>query len=276
MIRRTLILLPLVLSIAWLFVAESPAEEARPACLLRAHAHNDYQHERPLLDALDQGFNSVEADIFLVGDKLLVAHWYHEINPHRTLESLYLDPLKQRVEAGKGSVHAGEKPFRLLIDIKTDGEKTYAALAKVLAKYDGMLTQVKEGEPKAGAIEVVISGNRPQQMITAESHRFAGIDGRLGDLGGKTPPHLMPLVSDNWKSHFKWNGKGEIPAAEQEKLQRIVAQAHAEGRDIRFWGTPDTLAMWKVLDKCGVDAINTDDLPGLAKYLNAGELSQQN
>ena len=32
--------------------------------LRRAHAHNDYYHKRPLLDALDQGFCSVEADVF--------------------------------------------------------------------------------------------------------------------------------------------------------------------------------------------------------------------
>ena len=42
--------------------------------LPRAHAHNDYYHRRPLLDALDQGFCSVEADIYLVEDRLLVGH----------------------------------------------------------------------------------------------------------------------------------------------------------------------------------------------------------
>ena len=34
--------------------------------LERAHAHNDYEHPRPLFDALDHGFKSVEADIWLV------------------------------------------------------------------------------------------------------------------------------------------------------------------------------------------------------------------
>ena len=35
-----------------------------------AHAHNDYEHERPLYDAIAHGFNSVEADVFLVDDDL--------------------------------------------------------------------------------------------------------------------------------------------------------------------------------------------------------------
>ena len=42
------------------------AEDVKP--LPRAHAHNDYLHQRPLLDALDNGFCSVEADISLVDD----------------------------------------------------------------------------------------------------------------------------------------------------------------------------------------------------------------
>ncbi len=33
--------------------------------LSQAHAHDDYEHDRPLLDALEHGFTSVEADIWL-------------------------------------------------------------------------------------------------------------------------------------------------------------------------------------------------------------------
>ncbi len=37
---------------------------AKPVkALVRAHAHNDYRHRRPLLDALDHGFMSVKADV---------------------------------------------------------------------------------------------------------------------------------------------------------------------------------------------------------------------
>ena len=34
-------------------------EEKQITPLPRAHAHNDYEHKRPLLDALEQGFCSV-------------------------------------------------------------------------------------------------------------------------------------------------------------------------------------------------------------------------
>ena len=52
--------------------------------LLRAHAHNDYEHERPLLDALDHGFASVEADVWLVDGQLLVAHDREDVDFART------------------------------------------------------------------------------------------------------------------------------------------------------------------------------------------------
>ncbi len=63
----------------------------------QAHAHNDYLHERPLLDALANGFCSVEADIFLENGELLVGHTKRELASGRTLQSLYLDPLKERI-----------------------------------------------------------------------------------------------------------------------------------------------------------------------------------
>ena len=50
------------------------AGAADPLPLGRAHAHNDYEHTRPLLDALDCGFGSIEADVHLVDGRLLVAH----------------------------------------------------------------------------------------------------------------------------------------------------------------------------------------------------------
>src|SRR5438552_3449936 len=60
-----------------------------PVPLIHAHAHNDYLHRRPLLDALDCGFCSVEADVHLVDGQLLVAHKLNEVRPELTLQSLY-------------------------------------------------------------------------------------------------------------------------------------------------------------------------------------------
>ncbi len=260
----------LLLSGLWGVVLAAPcsalwAADVEP--LKQAHAHNDYLHERPLLDALDHGFASVEADVFLVDEQLLVAHTRREIQPGRTLQALYLDPLRERIKAKGGSVHGDGKPFHLLIDLKTAGEPTYAALDKVLAGYAEMLSTVKGGKLEQKAINVSISGDRPIATITAAPLRYAGIDGRLGDLDSDAPAHLMPIVSDNWNTTFRWRGQGTFRDEERRKLHDFVKKAHAGGRQIRFWASPDTVDAWRELQAAGVDMINTDDLAGLEAFL---------
>ncbi len=51
-----------------LIAMRAAAQVSRTAviALSQAHAHNDYHHALPLLDALAHGFCSVEADVFLV------------------------------------------------------------------------------------------------------------------------------------------------------------------------------------------------------------------
>jgi len=246
--------------------ADEGARRVKP--LEQAHSHNDYLHPRPLLDALDQGFCSVEADVFLVDGQLLVAHERSQLSPERTLKNLYLDPISNRVKHNGGRLYRDGPVFTLLIDFKNDGAGTYAALDKLLGQYPKLFTVVEAGKRTQRAVNVVISGDRPFAAITADQQRYAGIDGRLTDLASDLPSHLMPMISDRWSVHFKWRGKGDIPAAEKEKLERIVRQVHARGRLLRFWAIPDNPQSWKVMQQAGVDLINTDNLPGLSKMLN--------
>src|SRR4051812_49632410 len=113
-----------VVACAPLLVAAADAppasgHSAGPVPLVHAHAHNDYEHPRPLLDALDRGFRSVEADMWLSKDALLVAHTPLGLKPERTLQRLYLDPLRERVKAN-GAVYKNGPAFYLLVDVKTD------------------------------------------------------------------------------------------------------------------------------------------------------------
>jgi len=233
----------------------------------QAHAHNDYLHPRPLLDALDQGFCSVEADIFLVDGELLVAHSALELKPDRTLRGLYLDPLRTRIRSNGGSVYGDGQRITLLIDIKSKGEATFKVLNAMLAEYPDVFTAVESGNVKQGPVLAIVSGDRPIKAITAEPIRFVGIDGRLSDLESAEPNHLIPLISDNWGVHFRWRGVGEMPVEEREKLSSIIEQAHAKNRLVRFWAIPDNPNMWRAMREAGVDLINTDDLEGLSRFL---------
>jgi hypothetical protein len=255
-----------ILILALVSAGEPPASDPGP--LERAHSHNDYLHARPLLDAIDRGFLSVEADIFLVGGRLLVAHTVLDIRPGRTLEALYLDPLRERIRKNGGRVHPGSAAgLTLLIDLKTDAAPIYEALHKVLEGYREILTVWEDGKAEPGAVTVIISGNRPRSVLEAQKVRYAALDGRMGDLDGGAPAGLIPLISDSWRTRFRWDGKGAMPEAERADLQRIVEKAHAAGRRVRFWAAPDRPEAWSEFHAAGVDLINTDDLDGLARFL---------
>ncbi|MDN0200207.1 phosphatidylinositol-specific phospholipase C/glycerophosphodiester phosphodiesterase family protein [Streptomyces sp. S.PNR 29] len=247
-----------------------------PRPLWRAHAHNDYEHPRPLLDALDHRFGSVEADIHLVGDQLLVAHGPEDLDPSRTLESLYLDPLAARVRANHGSVHRGDRrSLQLLIDLKTEGSSTYLELDRHLKRYKRLFTTYAHGRVCPGPVTAVISGDRAARApMEAQTVRRAFYDGRIGDLTSAAPASFVPLISDNWTLHFTWQGVGAFPGAERQKLHAVVGAAHARGQRVRFWATPDLPgpareAVWTELLAAGVDHLNTDDLAGLEAFLDA-------
>ncbi|MEV5988887.1 phosphatidylinositol-specific phospholipase C/glycerophosphodiester phosphodiesterase family protein [Streptomyces sp. NPDC052051] len=256
--------------------AQGSERRRDPRPLRHAHAHNDYDHARPLFDALDHRFGSVEADIYLVGGQLLVAHDPADLDPSRTLESLYLQPLARRIKANHGSVYRGwREPLQLLIDIKTDGASTYLELDRHLQRYRHLFTSYAHGKVRPAALTAVISGDRAARgPMEAQRVRHAFYDGRLSDLGTATPATFTSLISDNWTLNFTWQGDGPMPAAERDKLRGIVRAAHARGQQVRFWATPDEPgpardALWRELLAAGVDFLNTDDLAGLETFLDA-------
>jgi len=248
------------------------ASEDRVAPVPGAHAHNDYRHDPPLIKALEHGFTSVEADVFLVGDKLCVAHDPGEIRPERTLQALYLDPLRERIRKNEGRVYRDGPGFTLLIDVKSAAEPTWRRLHEILAEYREMLTTFGPSGRKDGAVLVIVSGNRSLEQIRSQQIRYAGYDGRLTDLDSEIHADVIPLISDRWGAHFAWQGVGPMPPEERRKLADVVARAHAKGRRVRFWATPDLPgsareAVWRELLSAGVDLINTDDLAGLRRFL---------
>jgi hypothetical protein len=277
MLRRLMAVLAVTGGLVAAYAVPASAASPRVRPLPRAHAHNDYEHARPLLDALDHGFTSVEADIFLVDGELLVGHDPEDLRPGRTLQSLYLDPLSARVRANHGSVYPGSgQQLQLLVDIKNTGAATYTELDRVLRAYRFMLTTYAFGHVRRGAVTAVVSGDRPRELMMSQPVRYAFYDGRLSDLGTGVPASFMPLVSDNWTRVFTWQGVGEMPAAEWYRLRQIVRTAHRDRQRVRFWATPDTPgaqrdAIWRALVDADVDHINTDDLAGLESFLRGYE-----
>jgi hypothetical protein len=237
--------------------------------LVRAHAHNDYQHKRPLLDALECGFCSVEADVFLVDGELLVGHSRSGLRPDRTLAALYLEPLRQRARQNGGRLYADVPTCLLFIDIKTEAESTYAVLHRLLERYADLATRFDGDSMTTNAITVIVSGHCPRAVIAAQSPRYAACDGLMPDLESGASPTLVPVISEPWTKFFQWRGNGPALPSDLTKLREFVAKARAQQRRLRFWAAPDKPEAWRVLYDAGVDLINTDNLVGARDFLRA-------
>ena len=275
----------IVAAVAALGVAPEPADRAVP----RTHAHNDYAHPHPLLDALHHGFVGVEADVFLVGRELRISHdKVKDWTTVPTLESAYLKPLARlQAKRNSGGIYADGTRLLLLVDIKTEDVPTYQRLHEVLGEFQstspGLLTvytRAEEGKCRVtrGAVDVVITGNRPRDLMARQDLRYAAYDGRMADIGPDArpddAPEFVPLISDNWEKVFvnelAWDGNGDIPPATRAKLAAMVDDVHREGKRLRLWRIPkDAPAVWAALYDAGVDLINTDDLRGLSSYVRS-------
>jgi hypothetical protein len=242
---------------------------ADPVPLPVAHAHNDYEHARPLFDALDRGFCNIEADVWLVDGVLLVAHDREKAATAATLEALYLKPLLARVRQNRGRVYPDGTPITLLVDLKSEADPTYAALHTLLAEYGEMLTTFGPAGRRRGAVTVVVSGNRNETAMRAQRIRFAALDGRKVHLDSDVPADFIPWISENWQQLSKWDWNGPMPDAVRAALGDWVNRVHARGRKLRFWNVPDRPEVWTALLDARVDVIGTDNLGALQEFLLA-------
>jgi glycerophosphoryl diester phosphodiesterase len=254
----------LLLALACALAAHGCAGAAAHSCILAGrtgmHAHNDYNHTRPLFDALEAGAISVEADVFLQDGVLLVGHDRSQLTAARSLEALYLAPLNALwTERGTLIPAACGGRLWLLVDVKAEPEASRRALLALLARY----------RPLLGALRVVVSGERDKPGLARAAGELAGYDGRVLEHEDDVSPARMPLVSEQWSRLFSWTGRGAMPAQERARLHSIVAAVHAQGRKLRFWATPDEPGLWRELQHAGVDFINTDSLQALQQYLRA-------
>lgn len=226
-----------------------------------AFSHNDYWRENPLSDALAFRFNCVEADLWPIDGELYVSHERPQPDPSITFENLYLKPLVARIRSNGGKVYPdSDRPFYLMVDCKVQGEEIYALLKKQIEPYKEYFCAVNDGVYKEGAILFFLSGDRPNKTLPKETSRFTFLDGQIKDLGQNIPATLAPVVSDDYSAFFTWNGEGQMPSDQLQKMREIINQVHKEGKLFRWWGAPDTPAFKRFFIQEGVDLVGADDL----------------
>jgi alkaline phosphatase len=233
------------------------AQQYTPASVF---AHNDYAKPNPFYNAYDKRVGYIEADIFLDGNSLYVAHVKSEIRNERTLEALYLTPLQKMILKNKGWAYPDSTmKLTLMIDLKTAGMSTIKKLAEQLKSYPELLT--------CPSLEIVISGNVPLPSLWDSIPSFIYMDGRPENF--YTPEQLkrVSLISTNFNAHVKWRGRDTLPEKDGVVIRALVNEVHRKGKKIRFWATPDVENGWQALMNLNVDVIGTDTVDQLIEFL---------
>jgi alkaline phosphatase len=224
------------------------------------HSHNDYEQPRPLYTAYYAGFGSIEADIYLRNDTLLVAHTLHDLPKARTLDDLYLRPLQTFIQTNKGYIYADtSRKLQFMIDIKTDAKSTLNRLIAILEKYPLLINNP--------SLRIVISGARPDPDEFTSYPSYIWFDGVLSVNYSKAALSRIVMMSDDFKKYTRWSGNEAIRGEELKKLKEAVEWAHNLQKPVRFWGAPDFMDAWLQLVQLQVDYINTDSIKALSAFL---------
>lgn len=227
-----------------------------------AHAHNDYLHEKPFLEAYYLNYGMIEADIFIQDDELMVAHENKSIKPENTLSALYINPLLKKIKENNGRAYADGKRLRLLIDIKEEGDKALRLLEKQLKPNRHLFDMAHNPD----AVQLIISGDMPNSKDFKNYDEIFYFDGRPKTEYSKKSFKRIALVSTSILDFVKWNKGGIYSETETLKLRNFVDSVHHVGKMVRLWATPNTLTSFKTLTDLGVDFIGSDDLKLLAEY----------
>ncbi len=247
-------------------VLQVDAQELNPGPI-KKHSHNDYEQPHPFQTAYEHVFESIEADIFLSNEKLLVAHDIAGLKANRTLEELYIRPISKAIKLNKGNIYPDPgKSLQLLVDIKSEAHTTLTSLIHLLKRYPEII--------HCPSITIVISGNRPSEDDYSKYPSFIYFDGRPDKDYDEHTLKRIALISDDFHRHSGWDGQNDLPVAEKNKLNQLIKRVHQLHKPIRFWGSPDAPAAWKQLIELGVDYINTDHIEELSAFIHDFKISQ--
>ena len=236
---------------------------------LPAYSHNDYENSRPLHPALALGYRGVEADLVLRGGELRVAHSGAESQAGRTLETMYLRPLRAILQQC-GRVLNPTTALLLNLELKEKSGVAYDSLLAVLARYSDLF---EEHSPQGmAAVEIVLVGWAPPALKarTAIEKRL-GRQYRMTTLTSTSVPTLsesVRLVSLDYGKTIGWSGKGPLPQRAGTWLARVRAVKGTNPRYLaRAYNAPANAAVYRLLLDGGVDLIGAEDLEATHRVL---------
>jgi glycerophosphoryl diester phosphodiesterase len=221
------------------------------------HSHNDYDQAEPLTNALRNKAFTIEADVYLTGRGLLVAHDRKDLPTAKALDSLYLQPIINLFSLHGGKISEDSNyAATLMIDIKDSGVAVITELIKLLAPYPSVFDRAVN----AKAVQIVLSGSRGPvaRWITYPSYIL--FDGRPKEIYDTPTLQRVTFISDSYFNYII------IPDSTNSRIEQLVQKVHGMGKLLRIWGIPDNHDSWKKMRDHGVDIINTDKVAECRNY----------
>ncbi|KKZ68887.1 hypothetical protein EMCG_00058 [[Emmonsia] crescens] len=283
-----------------------PTDLTRGIIPIPVHSHNDYWRDLPFYSALSAGCISIEADVWLYDDALLVGHDLSSLTKTRTLQSLYIDPIMDVLrrqnprnpyitEDTRNGIYDTDpsQTLYLFIDVKTSGPKTWphviAALEPLRAA--NYLTTLRNNDTlTTGPVTVIGTGNTPLNLVGPLPDRDYFYDAPLANLNKEgsqeITKYISPIASTSFATVIGMDrailtpggGKGEggeeslwLNSKQLETLRGQIEAAKKKGIGARYWGTPgwpvrERNEVWRTLLKEGVALVNADDLEAVQGY----------
>lgn len=188
----------------------------------------------------------------------MVGHELNEVEQDKTLERLYLYPLKEAIALKMVS----GKPIQLMVDVKTDAYKTLDAIVTSIKEYPTIINNEN--------IKIIISGNRPaiEEYVNYPDYIYFDYQSLEPIEDAKTLDKIA-MVSLSFKNYSEWNGKGRLTADDYNMVTAVIDKAHKLKKPFRFWATPDSKSAWKAFANMGVDFINTDMPNECVQYVSS-------
>ncbi len=224
------------------------------------HSHNDYAQEKPFRGAFRAGANSIEADVWCVDGDLYVSHDRKDIRSGRTLRKMYLKPLRRALRTGRPH----QTPLQLMVDVK-NGKEALDCLVGIIEKEGFRPCFDTALNPAAIRLTITCGADLSPWWTSYPDYVF--FDARPGDALTDAQWQKVSMISQARTRFTKWNGDGEMPAADQERIRTAAAKAHERGLPFRLWGFPDGPAAWELSLDLGMDYINSDHPTTVVRWL---------